>query len=90
MTHNGMDVSRCHAHISAQNRKDWHKTALAPPDRLNQRVAIAALAANPDTTNELLALLPDGPMRTLASAGLGLFVFSLAAGSRLMKQGPKP
>lgn len=49
----------------------------------------AYLAANPDVTNELLALLPDGPMRVLASAGIGLFVFSLATGARLVKQAPK-
>ncbi len=45
------------------------------------------LAANPEQTEQLLALLPDGPLRVLASAGIGLFVFTLATGARLMKQG---
>jgi hypothetical protein len=45
------------------------------------------LAANPEQTEALLALLPDGPLRVLASAGIGLFVFSLATGARLVKQG---
>ena len=47
------------------------------------------LAANPEQTKELLALLPDGPLRVLASAGIGLFVFSLATGARLVAQKPK-
>lgn len=45
------------------------------------------LAANPETTEALLSLLPDGPWRVLASAGVGLFVFAMATGARLMKQG---
>ena len=45
------------------------------------------LAANPEQTEALLALLPDGPMRVLASAGIGLFVFSLATGARIVRQG---
>ena len=49
----------------------------------------AYLAANPDQTQALLALLPDGPARVLASAGIGIFVFSLATGARLAKQGRK-
>lgn len=53
-------------------------------------VAAAYLAANPDTTQQLLALLPDGPARVLASAGIGLLVFALATGSRLVKQGKGP
>jgi len=53
-------------------------------------VTAGYLAANPDQTQALLDLLPDGPARVLASAGLGLFVFSLAAGTRLARQGKKP
>jgi hypothetical protein len=49
----------------------------------------AYLAANPDQTQDLLALLPDGPMRTLAAAGIGLFVFTLATGTRLARQPKK-
>lgn len=52
-------------------------------------VVAAYLAANPDTTNALLDLLPEGPARVLASAGIGLFVFGLATGARLVKQSPK-
>lgn len=47
------------------------------------------LAANPDQTEALLALLPDGPLRVLASAGIGLFVFTLATGARLVRQGKR-
>lgn len=53
--------------------------------------AVAAyLAANPDKTQDLLDALPDGPLRPLASIGIGLFVFTLATGSRLVKQPTKP
>jgi hypothetical protein len=44
------------------------------------------LAANPDVTQALLELLPDGPMRTLAAAAVGLFVFSVATGTRIVQQ----
>lgn len=47
------------------------------------------LAANPSATEELLALLPDGPLRTFASIGIGLFVFALATGARLARQPAK-
>jgi len=47
------------------------------------------LAAHPDQTTELLNLLPEGPWRTVASIGIGLFVFSLATGARLMQQGKR-
>lgn len=49
-------------------------------------VVAAYLAGNPDQTQDLLNLLPDGPMRTLASIGVGLFVFALATGARLARQ----
>lgn len=52
-------------------------------------VVAAYLAANPDQTQQLLDLFPEGPMRTLAAAGFGLFVFALATGSRLVKQPTK-
>lgn len=52
-------------------------------------VVAAYLAANPDQTEELLALLPEGPLRVLASAGIGLLVFGLATGTRLVKQPTK-
>lgn len=49
-------------------------------------VATGYLAANPAQTEALLALLPEGPWRVLASAGLGLLVFALATGTRLAHQ----
>jgi hypothetical protein len=52
-------------------------------------VTAGYLSANPDQTQALLDLLPDGPMRVLASAGIGLFVFSLATGARLARQPAK-
>jgi len=52
-------------------------------------VIAAYLAANPAQTEELLAILPDGPLRVLASAGIGLLVFGLATGTRLAKQPTK-
>lgn len=68
--------------------KSWHKFASVRLAALAGVVA-AYLAANPDVTNELLGLLPNGPMRTLASAGIGLFVFSLATGARLVRKAPR-
>lgn len=53
-------------------------------------VVAAYLAANPEQTEALLALLPEGPARVLASAGIGLLVFGLATGTRLVRQGPPP
>jgi hypothetical protein len=71
---------------------NWLETLLkAGSIRLAAIAGIVAgyLAANPDQTEALLALLPDGPLRVLASAGIGLFVFSLATGARLVrKSGP--
>ncbi len=52
-------------------------------------VVAAYLAANPDQTQALLDALPDGPLRTLASIGIGVFVFGLATGTRLVKQPTK-
>jgi len=52
-------------------------------------VVAAYLAANPDQTQALLDSLPDGPLRVLASIGIGVFVFGLATGSRLVKQTAK-
>ena len=52
-------------------------------------VVAAYLAANPEQTEELLAILPDGPLRVLASAGIGLLIFGLATGTRLVKQPTK-
>ena len=66
---------------------NWFETLLkAGSIRLAAIAGIVAgyLAANPDQTEALLALLPEGPLRVLASAGIGLFVFSLASGSRLV------
>lgn len=71
---------------------NWLETLLkAGSIRLAALAGIVAgyLAANPDQTQALLALLPDGPMRVLASAGIGLFVFSLATSSRLLSKGKK-
>ncbi|HWK40792.1 MAG TPA: hypothetical protein VNR60_02580 [Croceibacterium sp.] len=49
-------------------------------------VIAAYLAASPSEAERLLELLPDGPLRTLASVGIGLLVFGLATGARLAKQ----
>lgn len=71
---------------------NWLETLLkAGSIRLAALAGVVAgyLAANPDQTQALLALLPDGPMRVLASAGIGMFVFSLATGARLVKTGKK-
>jgi len=38
-------------------------------------VVAGYLAANPEQTEALLALLPDGPLRVLASGGIGRVVF---------------
>lgn len=67
--------------------KSWHKFASV---RLAALAGVVAgyLAANPEQTEALLNLLPDGPLRVLASAGIGLFVFSLATGARLIKKVP--
>ena len=71
---------------------NWLETLLkAGSIRLAAIAGVVAgyLAANPDQTEALLALLPDGPLRVLASAGIGLFVFSLATGARLVRQGKR-
>lgn len=52
-------------------------------------IAAAYLAANPEQTEDLLALLPDGPLRTLASIAVGLLVFGLATGARIARQPEK-
>lgn len=68
---------------------NWLETLLkAGSIRLAAMAGIVAgyLAANPEQTQALLALLPDGPMRVLASAGIGMFVFSLATGARLVRK----
>lgn len=49
----------------------------------------AYLAANPKDTEALLSLLPEGPLRVLASVGVGAFVFAAAAGSRLVTKGKR-
>jgi hypothetical protein len=69
--------------------RHWHKLASI---RLAALAGVAAgyLAANPEQTQALLELLPEGPLRVLASAGIGLFVFGLAAGSRVIVQNKLP
>lgn len=70
--------------------ENWLETVLkAWSVRLAALAGIVAgyLAANPDQTEALLALLPEGPWRVLASAGIGLFVFTLATGARVIRQG---
>lgn len=69
--------------------RSWHKFASVRLAAL-AGVLAAYLAANPDVTNELLGLLPDGPMRTLAAVGIGLFVFSMATSARLVTTGKRP
>ena len=49
-------------------------------------VVTAYLAANPEQSQELLALLPDGPWRVVASIAIGLFVFATTTGVRLASQ----
>lgn len=49
-------------------------------------VVTAYLAANPEQSQELLALLPDGPLRVVASIAIGLFVFATTTGVRLASQ----
>lgn len=66
----------------------WHKMASVRLAAIAGMVA-GYLAANPDQTQALLDLLPEGPLRVLASAGIGLFVFSLATGARLVRQGTR-
>lgn len=67
---------------------DVHKAHKLASVQLAAFAAVVAgyLAANPDQTEALLALLPEGPLRVLASAGIGVLVFALAAGSRVVKQ----
>lgn len=70
--------------------ENWLETVMkAWSVRLAALAGVVAgyLAANPDQTEALLALLPEGPWRVLASAGIGLFVFSLATGARIVRQG---
>lgn len=66
---------------------EWRNLHKFASVRLAALAAVVAgyLAANPDKTQELLALLPDGPARVAASTLVGLFVFSLAAGTRALK-----
>lgn len=68
--------------------RQWHKFASV---RLAIFAGIVAgfLSANPEVTKQLLDTLPAGPVRVWASAGIGLFVFSLATGARLVKKVPK-
>lgn len=70
---------------------NWLETLLkAGSIRLAALAGLVAgyLSANPDQTQALLALLPDGPLRTVAAAAVGLFVFSLATGARLLTTKP--
>jgi hypothetical protein len=53
-------------------------------------IVAAYLAANPDQAQTLLNALPEGPLRTLVSIALGVFVFGLATGARLARQPAKP
>lgn len=48
----------------------------------------AYLAANPDQAQAVIDSVPEA-FRPLASIALGLFVFGLATGARLVKQAPK-
>jgi len=52
-------------------------------------VAAGYFAANPNETEKLLNLLPEGPWRVIASIGIGFAVFSAAAGSRLVTKRKK-
>jgi hypothetical protein len=68
--------------------RQWHKFASVRLAALAGVVA-AYLAANPEQTQALLDLLPEGPARVVASAAIGLFVFGLATGTRLVRQGKR-
>lgn len=52
-------------------------------------IAAGYFAANPNETEKLLSLLPEGPWRVIASIGIGFAVFSAATGSRLLTKGKK-
>lgn len=71
-----------------ENARQWHKFASVRLAMFAGAVA-GYLAANPEVTKQLLETLPEGPARVWASAGVGLFVFALATGARLVKQSPK-
>lgn len=66
---------------------EWQSLHKFASVRLAAIAAVVAgyLAANPDKSQELLALLPDGPARVAVSSLVGLFVFALATGSRAVK-----
>jgi len=66
-----------------ENARDFHKFASVRLAALSGIVA-AYLAANPDVTQSLLDILPDGPWRSVAAAGIGLFVFATATGTRVL------
>lgn len=45
---------------------------------------VAYLLSNPDETQKLLSLLPEGPQRVLASVVLGVLFTATATGARLV------
>lgn len=52
-------------------------------------VAAAVMAENPALLLGLLAHLPAGPMRTMASIAIGLIVFAIPTLTRLLRQPEK-
>jgi len=74
--------------ILIDNAREWYRMWSVRLAALAGLVA-AYLAANPDQAQALLDALPEGPARTLASIGIGVFVFGLATGARLARQPPK-
>ena len=52
-------------------------------------LVVAYLMEHPEHLDALTGMLPDGPWRTLGSVALGLIVFGVPTGARLVKQGPK-
>lgn len=71
-----------------EEAKVWYRLGSVQLAAVTGLIA-AYLAANPHETEKLLGLLPDGPLRILASIGIGAFVFAAAAGSRLVTKGTK-
>ena len=67
------------------NAREWHKFWSL---RVGAAwgLVIAYLAANPDQTQDLLSLLPEGPWRILASAAIGLLAYSTLHVARVAKQ----
>lgn len=70
---------------------DWkaaHKFASVQLAAIAAALA-AIMAANPSLLLGLVGMLPQGPLRILASAAIGLVVFVLPAIARVVQKVPK-